>query len=260
MPELDNKCAIVSGGSGDIGRTIAMRLAELGANVSIAGRTQAKLDQVSEQITKTTSSKVLVTQCDMRKASEPAALVERTVSEFGRLDIVITCAGDFTRGNVVSIPRADWEDGFDLMFHSAVSLVSEAWPHLKKSNGHIVMIGGVHGIEPHAESLIGGAICAALINFAKGASESGRKDGVSVNCVVAGYLEGRRVNAMLDKISREQGIARDQAPKVFADQLGVRRLGTPQDVANVVELLVSEKGSYFQGSAIVMDGGVTHGR
>jgi NAD(P)-dependent dehydrogenase (short-subunit alcohol dehydrogenase family) len=64
---------------------------------------------------------------------------------------------------------------------------------------------------------------------------------------------------MLDKLSREKGVAREQAAKAFAEQLGVRRLGTPHDVANVVELLVSEKGSYFQGSAVVVDGGVTHG-
>jgi 3-oxoacyl-[acyl-carrier protein] reductase len=259
MPELANKCAIVAGGSGDIGRTVAMRLAEMGADLAIAGRTQAKLDSAAERIRKATGRTVLVSQCDLRKASEPGVLVERTVSKFGRLDIVITCAGDFRRGDVVSIPRTDWEDGFALMFHGAVSLVSAAWPHLKTRNGHIVMIGGIHGIEPHGESLIGGAICAALINFAKGASESGRKDGVSVNCIVAGYLEGRRVDAMLDKLSSEQGIPRDQAPKAFANQLGIRRFGKPQDVANVVELLVSEKGSYFQGSSIVLDGGVTHG-
>jgi 3-oxoacyl-[acyl-carrier protein] reductase len=260
MPELDDKCAIVAGGSGDIGRAIAFRLAELGANLSIAGRTQAKLDQVSERIRKATGRKVMTSRCDLRQPTEPSALVERTVAELGRLDIAVTCAGDFKRGDVVSIPRSDWEDGFALMFFGATSLVASAWPHLKSPrNGHIVMIGGVHGVEPHADSLIGGAICAALINFAKGVSHSGIRDGVSVNCVVAGYLQGRRVDGLLDRLSHERGIARERMGDVFASQIGVRRLGTPQDVANVVELLVSERGSYFQGAAVVVDGGVTHG-
>jgi NAD(P)-dependent dehydrogenase (short-subunit alcohol dehydrogenase family) len=259
IAELDNKCAIIAGGSGDIGSAIALRLAELGANVSLAGRTQTKLDAVAERIRKATGRTVLAAPYDLRHASAPATLVDRTIAQFGRLDIVVTCAGDFKRGGVASTPRADWEDGFALMFHGAVSLVSAAWPHLKSGAGHVVMISGLHGVEPHGESIIGGAICAALLNFAKAASQTGRLDGVSVNCVVAGYLQGRRLNGILDKLSHDQGIARDRMEQTFASQLGVRRLGTPQDVANVVELLVSEKGSYLQGSSIVVDGGVTHG-
>jgi 3-oxoacyl-[acyl-carrier protein] reductase len=259
MPELDNKCAIVSGGSGDIGRAIALRLAELGANVSIAGRTQAKLDSVADRIRQATGRTVLAGQYDLRQPAAPATLVERTVAAFGRLDIVVTCAGDFKRGDVASVPRSDWEDGFALMFHGAVGVVSAAWPHLKSKGGHVVMISGLHGVEPHGESIIGGAICAALLNFAKAASQTGRQDGVSVNCVVAGYLEGRRLDGLFDKMSREQGVAREQMQQVFTRQLGVRRLGVPQDVANVVELMVSEKGAYLQGSSIVIDGGVTHG-
>lgn len=258
MAELDNKCAIIAGGSGDIGRAIAMRLAELGANISIAGRTQAKVDAIADRIRSATGRSVLAGSYDLRKPEAPEEFVQRTVDEFGRLDIVITCAGDFNRGDVTSVPRSDWEDGFALMFHGAVGVVSELWPHLKANNGHVVMISGLHGVEPHGELIIGGAICAALLNFAKAASQTGRRDGVSVNCVVAGYLEGRQLEGLLDKMSREQGVARDQIQQAFTKSLGLRRLGVPQDVANVVELLVSEKGSYLQGSSIVLDGGVTH--
>ena len=258
MGELDNKCAIVAGGSGDIGSAIALRLAELGANLSLAGRTPAKLDAVAARIKQATGRRVLAAPYDLRQGGAAATLVDRTLAEFGRIDIVVTCAGDFKRGTVVSTPRDDWEDGFALMFHGAVGLISAAWPHLKAVGGHVVVISGLHGVEPHGESIIGGAICAALLNFAKAASQTGRRDGVSVNCVVAGYLQGRRLNGMLDKLSSDQGVARDQAEQVFAKQLGLRRLGTPQDVANVVELMVSSKGSYLQGSSIVIDGGVTH--
>ena len=95
--------AIVAGGSGDIGSAVALRLAQLGADVSIAGRTQAKLDQVSARIREATGRKVLASRCDLRQASEPAALVDRTVAEFGRLDIVVTCCRRFQT----------WRRGFD---------------------------------------------------------------------------------------------------------------------------------------------------
>jgi 3-oxoacyl-[acyl-carrier protein] reductase len=257
---LDNKCAIIAGGSGDIGSAIALRLAELGINTSLAGRTQTKLDAVAARIQQATGREVLATCCDLRKAQAATDLVEKTVSRFGRLDIVVTCAGDFRRGSVVSVPRADWEDGFALMFHGAVSLVSAAWPRLKAASGHVVMISGIHGVEPHAESIIGGAICAALLNFAKAASQTGRQDKVSVNSIVAGYLQGRRLDGMIDKLVHDQNIQRHEAKELFAERLGLQRFGTPEDVANVVELMVSDKGSYFRGSAVVLDGGVTHGR
>src|SRR4029077_12808593 len=138
-----------------------------GADVSIAGRTQTKLDSVAERVRKATGRRVLATPCDLRKPDAPAGLVERTIGEFKRLDIVVTCAGDFKRGDVTSIPRADWDDGFALMFHGAVGLGSAAWPHPKPNGGHVVMISGLHGVEPHGDSIIGGAICAALLNFAK---------------------------------------------------------------------------------------------
>jgi NAD(P)-dependent dehydrogenase (short-subunit alcohol dehydrogenase family) len=258
MGELDGRCAIIAGGSGDIGSAIALRLAELGAGLSLAGRTPAKLNTVAARVREATGRRVIAAACDLRRHDAPAALVEKTVAAFGRLDTVVTCAGDFKRGTAASVPRADWEDGFALMFHGAVSLISAAWPHLKKAGGHVVIVSGLHGVEPHGESIIGGAICAALLNFAKAASQTGRQDGITVNCVVAGYLKGRRLNGILDKLSHDQGIARGQAEEIFARQLGVRRLGVPQDVANIVELMVSEKGSYLQGSSIVIDGGVTH--
>ncbi len=260
MAALVDRCAIIAGGSGDIGSAIALKLAELGINISLAGRTQSKLDTVAARLRHEAGREALVTSCDLRKAGAAADLVEKTVSKFGRLDIVVTCAGDFKRGTVVSVPRDDWEDGFALMFHGAVGLVSASWPHLKAATGHVVMISGIHGVEPHAESIIGGAICAALLNFAKAASQTGRQDKVSVNSIVAGYLQGRRLNGMVDKLANEQNLAKEEARQVFADKLGLQRFGTPEDVANIVELMISEKGSYLQGSAIVLDGGVTHGR
>jgi 3-oxoacyl-[acyl-carrier protein] reductase len=259
MSELEDKIALVSGASGDLGSAIAMRLAKLGADVAIIGRTKAKLDRLAAAIKQETGRSVMIGAYDLRKADAAAAIVNETVAKLGNLDIVVTCAGDFKRVDVASATRQDWEDAYSLMFFSAVCIVTAAWPHLKARNGNVVMLSGLRGIEPHGESVISGSICAAILNFAKAVAETGISEGVSVNCVAPGWIAGRRLDEWLDKYSKERGIPRDEAQAIYAKEFGVRRFGTPADVANVVELLVSEKGSYFQGTSLLMDGGVSRG-
>jgi 3-oxoacyl-[acyl-carrier protein] reductase len=259
MTELKNKFALVSGASGDLGSAIAMRLARLGADVAIVGRTKAKLDHLAREIKRETGRSIMIGQYDLREANAPAAVIKETIAKFDGLDIVVTCAGDFKRVDVASATRQDWEDAFSLMFFSAVCTVTAAWPYLKARKGNVVMLSGLRGIEPHGESIISGSICAAILNFAKGIAETGIGDDVSVNCVAPGWIAGRRLDEWLDSYSKERGIPRDQAQAIYAKEFGVRRFGTPTDVANVVELLVTEKGSYFQGTSLLMDGGVSHG-
>lgn len=255
---LTGKTAAVLGGSGDIGRGIALRLAELGADISITGRTDAKLRDAADDIHGRTGKGVEYFQHDLRGRGAPAEFISETVEAFGRLDILVTCAGDFKRGEVFDISQEDWSAGFDLMFVGAATAVAAAWPHLKRQGGHIVMISGLHGVEPHADSIVSGPICAAILNFAKGASHSARRDGISMNCIVPGWISGRRLGTRLDKLSQDDSTSRDLAEEAFRKQLGLRRFGQPEDVANVVELLVSDKGSYIHGASIVLDGGLTH--
>lgn len=254
--DLSGKTAAVVGGSGDIGSGIAMRLARLGADISLAGRTAAKLAAVANRIREETGRTVRSFQHDLRQPGQADAFVQETVSAFGGLDIVVTCAGDFKRGDLTSISHEDWQDGFGLMFFAAASVVRASWPQLKTRKGSIVMVSGLHGLEPHAESIMGGPICAAIINFAKGASQQGKRDGVSVNCIVPGWIYGRRLEMSVDKLAKEQGIDHEEAMERIREKIGLTRFGTPDDIANVVELLVSEKGQYFQGASIVLDGGL----
>jgi len=252
---LTGKTAAVLGASGDIGRAIALRLAELGADLSLTGRTAEKLSAVAEDIRGKTGRVVKSFQHDLRGSGESTAFVKETIDAFGRLDVLVTCAGDFKRGEVCDISQDDWKSGFELMFVGAATAVAAGWPHLKQQGGHIIMISGLHGLEPHAESIVSGPICAAILNFAKGASHSATRDGISLNCIVPGWIEGRRLSTRLDKV---ENTSREEAQENFRKQLELRRFGRPEDVANVVELLVSDKGSYIQGASIVLDGGMTH--
>jgi NAD(P)-dependent dehydrogenase (short-subunit alcohol dehydrogenase family) len=255
---LSGKTAVVLGGSGDIGRGIALRLAQLGADIALTGRTPNKLEATVSLIREQTGRIAKAFPHDLRNDGESGAFIEEAVNAFGGIDIVVTCAGDFKRGHITDISQNEWKNGFDLMFIGAVSAVTAAWPHLQKRKGRVVMISGMHGIEPHAESIVSGPICAAILNFAKAASHDAKRQGISINCIIPGWIEGRRLESRLDMLVRDEGIPREKAQQIFAERVGLVRFGTPADVANVVELLVTDKGSYIQGAAIVLDGGQTH--
>jgi 3-oxoacyl-[acyl-carrier protein] reductase len=253
---LEGKIAIVTGSSKGIGRAIALRLAEDGATVVLASRTEADLAKVAAEI-KSSGGNATYFAGDLRDPATPAALVTAALDAHGAIDIVANNAGATKRGDFFELTDADWADGFALKFHGAVRLTRAAWPYLKARGGSLLNIIGSGARTPGAEFTIGGAVNGACLSFMKAMSDVGIRDGVQVNAINPGRVKTERLRAMLEQEAAEHG----GDPKVAIENIirnsKIVRLGEPEDIANLAAFMVSPDSRYMHGAMVDIDGGQT---
>jgi 3-oxoacyl-[acyl-carrier protein] reductase len=247
------RVAIVTGASRGIGAAIARQLAADGLSVVAVARSGEALDALVAEL----PTDALAVACDLRERDIATQVIETTLERFGRIDVLVNNAGATPRGDFLGFSDAEWDDGFALKFFGAMRLCRVAWPHLVESRGSIVNIGGIGGRTGSAEFTIGGSVNAALLNLTKALADRGVREGVRVNAVNPGSIATERTQARIERIAAERGIDIAQAAGELAGQLRVARFGTPEELANVVAFLVSERASYMQGAIVDVDGGQT---
>ena len=250
---LKDKVAIVTGASRGIGRAIACRLSEEGMKLVIAARTRELLEEVARSCPGDVEPVCL----DLREETAPQQLVERAISRFGRLDLLVNNAGATKRGDFLSLTEDDWQDGFALKFYCAVRASRTAWPHLRATHGNIINIIGVGGRTGSAEFSIGGAVNAALMNLTKVLADRGIGDGVRVNAINPGSIATERLQTRIKTFAAEHQISQDEAADSMAEKLGISRFGKPEEIAALVAFLASKPAAYIQGAIIDADGGQT---
>jgi 3-oxoacyl-[acyl-carrier protein] reductase len=251
--DLSGKVVIVTGASRGIGRAIAETLAGEGAKLALVARSGDQLEAVAKSL----STESLVAACDLREPEAPAQMVAGVVARFGRIDALINNAGATVRGDFLSLPDADWGDGFALKFFGAMRCCRAAWPHLVSSRGSIINIAGIGGRAGSAEFTIGGSVNAALLNLTKALADRGVKDGVRVNAINPGSIATERLQKRLERLASERGIDRDQAAQLMAETMGVARFGDPAEIGRAAAFLISPQAAYCHGAILDVDGGQT---
>ncbi len=253
---LEGKIAIVTGASKGIGRAIALRLAQDGATLVLASRTEADLAKVASEI-KSAGGKATYVSGDLRDTTVPAAIVKGALDAHGAIDILVNNAGATKRGDFLSLTDADWLDRFALKFYGAVRLTREAWPSLKARHGSLLNIIGVGGRTPGAEFVIGGSVNAACICFTKSAADIGIRDGVQVNAINPGRVKTERFQSTLAEEAALHGGDQAAAMRAIVRKSSIVRLGEPEDIASLAAFMVSPQSRYMQGALVDMDGGQT---
>jgi len=251
--QLKNKVAIITGASRGIGRSIAQTLSAEGMNLVIAARSRELLDEVA----KSCDSEVIPVALDLRDEASPQQLIKIAADHFGRIDVLVNNAGATKRGDFLELTEADWKDGFDLKFFSAVRCTRAAWPHLKANKGSVVNIVGIGGRTGNAEFSIGGSVNAAMLNLTKVLADRGVTDGIRVNAINPGSIATDRLQTRLKTFATENNIPIAEAAKEMALKQGIGRFGTPEEIARVVTFMASPAAEYCQGSVVDVDGGQT---
>jgi 3-oxoacyl-[acyl-carrier protein] reductase len=249
--QLTGNVGIVTGASRGIGRAIAMVLAEQGVRLAVVARSREPLEQLVENV----KPDGLVQCQDLREPGAANAVVDSTLQHFGRLDLLVNCAGATKRGDFQALTDADWEDGFALKFYGAMRLCRAAWPHLVKSRGAIVNIVGIRGRIGDAQFTIGGSVNSALLYLTKALADRGVRDGVRVNAVNPGLIATDRLRTRTQNLALERGIDETAAAQEMQRSLGIARFGEPVEIARTVAFLVSPMAGYCQGSVVDVDGG-----
>ncbi len=251
------KVAVVSGGSRGIGRAIAMELAVRGCDCLLAAKTESSLRAARRRIAEASGRRIEIVAADLR-ASQGCFEVRDAVGRlFGGLDILVNNAGATKGGDFLEQPDEIWDDGFALKFYACVRLCRLFWPALVKREGAVVNIVGGFARTPDPDFLIGGAVNAAMANFTKGLAARGKREGVNVNAVYPGLTETERVQELFEGRAAQLGVSVDEVRARAVKKQGLRRLGTPRDVAKLVAFLCSPDARHIQGTAIAVDGGAT---
>lgn len=257
--EFEGKIVVVSGGSRGIGRAIAVAFAREGAQTVLAAANAANLAEGAKAVTAAGGAKPMTIAGDLRTLSGCEQVFTQVSERFKRCDVLINNAGATKGGKFLDLPDDAWTDGFALKFFATVRLTRLFWPLLKEAHGSIVNIIGGAARTPGPDFLIGGAVNAAMANFAKGLTAMGNRDDVNVNVIHPGQTQTDRVEQLFAQFAKTQNKSVEQVREEALAKSGLRRIGQPEDVAELAVFLASAKGRHIQGTAIAVDGGGTPG-
>jgi NAD(P)-dependent dehydrogenase (short-subunit alcohol dehydrogenase family) len=254
---LKGKVALISGASGGIGTAIATELAREGVDLCLTARDGNKLEQTAGTVAEISGRRPAVYAGDLREPEACSAAIAAATAAFGRLDIVVNCAGDTKRGDFFKLSEDDWQSGFAVKFQGCVRMTRAAWPYLRQTQGAVINIVGVGSRFGSAEFAIGGAVNVALLNFTKVMADIGIREGVRVNAINPGLIETDRLTRNIERLMREHSCTRDEAVSRMLAPRGTTRFGRPQEIAWLAAFLASPKAAFIQGAIIDIDGGAT---
>ena len=247
---LEEKTSIVTGAASGIGRGIARKLAEAGSNVAIVDINEKDGKVVEEELQKL-GVKAKFYKCDVTSSSDCKKTVDEIYRDFGRIDILVNAAGVIVRKDVVELTEEEWDfvigvnlKGTFLMSHYVIPYM------IKGSGGSVVNIGSGWGLKGGSKAA---AYCAAkggVVNLTRAMAIDHGKDNIRVNCVAPGDTD----TPMLRKEAAQLGLSWEEFLKEAADR-PIKRIGTPEDIANAVLFLVSDIASWITGAILVVDGG-----
>lgn len=237
--DLKGKTALIFGSSEGIGRGIAKRLAEEGAQVALVARHEDTLEKAAKEVG---AKKYYVV--DLANVGASTQLVRDFVRDFGRIDILVTNTGGPARGNFADISDSQWTLDFQSLWMSVVDSLRAALPEMKKNKfGRILLITSSAAKEPIVGLTTSNGFRAGLTGLAKSVSIEYAADGITVNTIQPGYINTRRI--------RENKWDED---KIRA-MVPAGRIGEPEEIGDLAAFLCSARASYITGQSIAVDGG-----
>ena len=247
---LRDKVVFVAGSSRGIGKSIATTFLEEGARVCISGRDQTTLVETERELSRT--GQVIAFRGDLSHADRFIASMESVLSRWGQLDALVANVGTGRGMAGWNQPDEEWDRLFRLNFQTSTRLAQAAIPELAKTQGSIVFISSITGVEATLAPLPYSAAKAALINYAKNLARQVAKDGLRVNCIAPG-------NILFPGGSWEERLKRDRdgVMQRIHEEVPMNRFGTPEEVASLAVFLCSSRASFITGSCFVADGGQT---
>ena len=252
MGRLAGQAAIVTGGAMGIGGATSRRLAQEGASVLIADVDIDAANSNMKVITDAGGHAVAI-KADVSQASEIEAMVERTNSEFGRIDILVNNAvssslwgGD---NDLDDISESDFDAGIGILVKAHFLAAKYAVPHMRRTGGSIVNISSVHGLLGAPGALVYETGKHAVIGITRQLATELGPDGIRVNAICPGHI--------VTEAQRQQWDRNPTGLQYFENQYPVGRAGQPVDIANAVVFLCSDEASFITGHALVVDGGLT---
>lgn len=253
------RVALVTGGGRGIGAETARRLAREGAAVGIVDLDLGPAEEVAAEIRAAglvagavAGSAVLALACDVTKRADVEAAVSRVVAEFGRLDILVACAG-VTRDNLIhKMTDDDWDSVMTTHLRGSFLAVQAAQKHMvQQKNGKIVLISSTSALGNRGQANYSAAK-AGLQGLARTLAIELGPFGINVNVVAPGFIETRMTRAVAERI----GMDYEQMKAAVAATIPLGRVGQPEDVAGVIAFFCGDEASFVTGQTLYVSGGL----
>jgi NAD(P)-dependent dehydrogenase (short-subunit alcohol dehydrogenase family) len=250
--DLTGKVAVVTGGSGAFGQAAAKGLAAFGANVVVTSRRAESLEAVAGDIGKETGSKVLAVSCDVVDPESVEAMVQKTVDEFGRIDVLVTAAGEANRFPAEEFPIDEWQKVMDSLVKGTYLCCQAAGRKMiEQGGGKIITVGSVRGEFGHPGGYSAyGTAKGAVHLLTKQLSTEWAKHQINVNSIAP---------CIFWTPLTQQVIENPELKKIFLSRIPWGRVADPQDFIGATVYLASAASDFVTGAILAVDGGSTAG-
>ncbi len=244
---LQGKNAFIGASSQGLGRSVALELAKEGANLVINGRDIVSLEATKKEIEAQSKVNVLIAAGDLSVASDRKSIIKKVLGEYNYLDILVTNTGGPPSGKFESLDQDKWNDTYELLLGSAVELIREFLPSMKKQEwGRIITITSQAVKQPVENLILSNSVRASVVGLMKTlASELGEYN-ITVNNVMPGYTKTDRLKKLIET---------NPNFKNAVDEIPLGRFGNPEEFAAAVTFLASARASYITGTSLAVDGG-----
>ena len=244
--DFTNKTAVVTGGSRGIGLAIATKLAQGGANIAILYVGDESEGIKAKEELSQYGTKVEQYFCDVSDFEASQKVVEQVIEEFGGIDFLINNAGITRDKLILNMEEKDFDAVIGVNLKGTFNMIKHTYKHfMKKRFGRIVSTSSIVGLNGNTGQANYSASKAGIIGLTKSVAKELAGRGVTANAVAPGYIGTDMTNVLSDKVK-----------DAMKAQIPAKRIGTPEDVANVVAFLCSDEASYVTGEVIRVDGGL----
>jgi len=246
--DLTGRVALVTGASRGLGRSIAVGLAEAGADLVITSRTISDVEAVAQGLT-STGRKVLPIQMEVTRGEDVEVGVSRAIKHFGKIDILVNNAGINIRKPVLELTEDDWDQTLDTNLKGCFLVAKAVGRHMvARKRGSVVNTASMMASVVHAERGAYASSKGGLVQLTRVLAVEWAAVGVRVNAICPGPFLTELNKAILDD---------PEKVKYFMDRLPMKRFGAPEELVGSVVFLASDASSYITGTTIYIDGGWT---
>ncbi len=255
---LRDKNAVVTGASKGIGLAIARALAAEGVNLVLSARSADLLEQAAEDLASKDEVRVQTYAADLSTADGVAGLAAFAEQENGPVDILVNNAGAIPAGTIEGLDDETWHRAYDLKLWGYVRLSKALLPGMKRrGSGVILNIIGNAGKRPSAGYIAGGIANAGLMNFTAGLAHDAGPSGVRVVGINPGLTRTERLMTLTAKQAQDRGVPVEEMQAELGRDIPLRRVGEPEEIADVAVFLVSGRASFVTGCVLPVEGGST---
>lgn len=257
---LKNKVAMVAAASSGLGRAVAIGLAREGAKLAICSRDKSRIERTADAIRAETGAEVLAMALDVGEQIDVERFAEKTAERFDRIDICVTNAGGPPSKTFAETTVDDWESAVRLNLASTIFFAHAVLPGMRARKwGRFITVTSAAVKQPMDNLILSNAVRAAVAGLVKSLGNECGPDNVLVHNVCPGYTATDRLLTLAAKIAEREAIPRETVIERWANQTPLRRVCRPEEFADVVVFLASERASYLTGESLAIDGGMIRG-